>query len=252
MKPLNECRGVDARCLFRGFSIYTTMVNRENYVVLQGFMITELKLKGNELIAYALIHGYSQGEQGIFTGSQSYIASWLNCSRATTNKVLKSLVDKGLLRKTDTVKNGITFCNYETLHPVKKVYTPPVKKLDKPCQKSLHHNIVNNIEEYKYSIEREILNQVASLFDSKYYDTKSKKQKWLDAIRLLIQQDKEKPSDIVEVIKYARNDEFWQSNLLSIAGIRKKNGDGISKYDSIKARYLSNNGTHQSAFKNFD
>ena len=33
---------------------------KDNYIVIQTFMIRELKLKGNELILYALIHGFSQ------------------------------------------------------------------------------------------------------------------------------------------------------------------------------------------------
>ena len=32
----------------------------ENYIVLQGWMINKLNLKGNELTVYALIYGYSQ------------------------------------------------------------------------------------------------------------------------------------------------------------------------------------------------
>ena len=36
------------------------MVEKENYVVVQGWMITELGLKGNELLIYAVIHGFSQ------------------------------------------------------------------------------------------------------------------------------------------------------------------------------------------------
>ena len=36
------------------------MVKNENYLVIQGWMITELKLKGNELLIYAIIYGFSQ------------------------------------------------------------------------------------------------------------------------------------------------------------------------------------------------
>lgn len=36
------------------------MVKNENYLVIQGWMITELKLKGNELLIYAIIYGFSR------------------------------------------------------------------------------------------------------------------------------------------------------------------------------------------------
>ena len=37
-------------------------IKNENYVLIQGWMINELKLKGNELLIYALIYGFSQAE----------------------------------------------------------------------------------------------------------------------------------------------------------------------------------------------
>ena len=36
------------------------MVKSENYITIQGWMVTELKLKGNELLIYALIFGFTQ------------------------------------------------------------------------------------------------------------------------------------------------------------------------------------------------
>ena len=37
-------------------------------------MITELELKGNELLVYAIINGFSQSEDQEFSGSLSYLA----------------------------------------------------------------------------------------------------------------------------------------------------------------------------------
>jgi len=90
-------------------------------------------------------------------------------------------------------------------------------------------------EEYKYTLEREILNSVYSLFDTKYLDSESKKKKWLNTIRLLIQTDGETKESIVEVIKFGRTDDFWKGNFLSIPALRKKT-DGVSKFDKIKAK----------------
>lgn len=88
------------------------LVKRENYITIQGWMVTELKLKGNELLVYAIIYGFSQTEQQNFTGSQSYFAEWTNSTRQGINKTLKYLIEKGLIEKIDKYVNGVKFCHY--------------------------------------------------------------------------------------------------------------------------------------------
>ena len=52
------------------------MVHNENYITIQGWMINELGLKGNSLIIYATIYGFSQTNNCEFTGSANYLAQW--------------------------------------------------------------------------------------------------------------------------------------------------------------------------------
>ena len=87
-------------------------VNAEQYIVLQGWMISDLKLKGNELIIYACIYGFSQAESQVFSGSLQYLADWTNSTKQSVVKCLKSLVEKGFVVKTDKVINGVKFCEY--------------------------------------------------------------------------------------------------------------------------------------------
>ena len=68
-------------------------INRDNYITISGWMVTELNLKGNELIVYAMIYGFSQAENQIFDGSINYLCEWLQASRPTVINTLKSLVD---------------------------------------------------------------------------------------------------------------------------------------------------------------
>lgn len=49
------------------------LVKDENYYQISGWMINKLKLKGTELQVFAIIYGFSQGEQGVFTGSLRYL-----------------------------------------------------------------------------------------------------------------------------------------------------------------------------------
>jgi len=88
----------------------------------------------------------------------------------------------------------------------------------------------------KFLQERKILNNTFDLFPKDITNnlTDTAKEKWLDAIRKLHELDGE-PYDIIEkVIKHGRNTEFWQTNFLSVLGLRKKK-DGVMKYSKIKA-----------------
>lgn len=85
---------------------------RNQYVSILGWMVSDLKLSGNDLICYALIYGFSQDGETEFKGSLSYIAEWLNTSRQTARLVVKRLVESGLVNKRDEVINGVKFCRY--------------------------------------------------------------------------------------------------------------------------------------------
>lgn len=90
-------------------------VNSESYMVIQGWMLTELGLKGSELMAYAIIYGYSQDGESEFSGSLKYLAEWTGACKNTVIKALASLEEKGLIRKRRVVVNGVTLCRYAAL-----------------------------------------------------------------------------------------------------------------------------------------
>lgn len=74
-------------------------VREDNYFAVQGWMVTELKLKGNALMLYAIIYGFSQTTNTAFTGSVDYLCEWLGgVSRPTVINTLDNLVKQGLLR----------------------------------------------------------------------------------------------------------------------------------------------------------
>lgn len=93
-----------------------------NYIVIQGWMCNELELKGNELLIFALIHGFSQDGVSKFHGGRKYIADTFNITLPTVDKALKGLVDKGYLNKEgfdDFVNPNVYWVNFEV---VKKLY----------------------------------------------------------------------------------------------------------------------------------
>ena len=84
----------------------------ENYTSIQGWMINKLNLKGNELIVYAIIFGFSQAEEQVFNGGLKYLAEWTNSTKQGVMKNLKSLVEKGYICKRENYINGVKFCEY--------------------------------------------------------------------------------------------------------------------------------------------
>lgn len=93
-------------------------VNDNNFVTIQGWMRTKLNLKGNELLAYAVIYGFSQIAGTTFTGSRKYLAEWCGCSLATIDRTLNSLVGKGLISKTSHItKHGYLAVEYAATSP---------------------------------------------------------------------------------------------------------------------------------------
>lgn len=124
-------------------------VKDENYCLIQGWMLTKLQLKGNDLLIYAIIYGFSQTEGQVFNGSLQYLVDWTNASRQTVINSLKSLVSKGYIARSEKTINGVKFCEYYAtkLDGGSKNLTGVVKKLDQGGQKIRPNNIENNIED---------------------------------------------------------------------------------------------------------
>ena len=111
-------------------------MKNENYIQIQGWMINELNLSGNDLLCYAIIYGFSQDGESKFNGSASYLSKSMNCSKPTVFKSLNSLIDKGFITKDEIYKNGLKFCEYNAVFTGGKE-SLPVKKLKKGSKETL-------------------------------------------------------------------------------------------------------------------
>lgn len=94
-------------------------VKDSNYFVANGWMINELGLKGNELIIYAVIYGFSQDGENWYSGGQQYLAEWTQTTKKTVRSVIENLIAKGFIDKKEKEINGVKFCCY------KASFTPP-------------------------------------------------------------------------------------------------------------------------------
>jgi len=93
-----------------------------NYIVIQGWMCNELGLKGNELLIFAMIHGFSQDGVSKYYGGRKYIADTFNISLPTVDKALQGLLDKEYIIKHisgDYINPDSYWANLEV---VKKLY----------------------------------------------------------------------------------------------------------------------------------
>ena len=113
------------------------MTTKLGYIVLLPWMREELDLKGNELLVYALIHGFSQEAQGCFFGSLEYISKACGCSRPTAIETLKKLRERGLIYKRELIENNVKLCQYTAITGGSKETLPPVKNLDGGSKETL-------------------------------------------------------------------------------------------------------------------
>jgi CRP-like cAMP-binding protein len=67
-------------------------------VVILSWMITELNLKGNELLVYSIIYSFTNTDGDTwYRGSKQYLADWCGCSLEQVTKILDNFIKRGIL-----------------------------------------------------------------------------------------------------------------------------------------------------------
>ena len=95
----------------------------DNFVVIQGWMVNELNLKGNDLLVFALIYGFTRDGKTKFASGRNYIAESFNISLPTVDKALQNLIALNYIIKipcenqADTDKYYANISSKETLSP---------------------------------------------------------------------------------------------------------------------------------------
>jgi DnaD/phage-associated family protein len=134
-----------------GGNMEKNKINENNYILILGFMINDLKLKGNELLIYAIIYGFSQTENQTYKGSLQYLADWTNSTKQGVIKCLKSLIDKGYIEKKEQYLNGVKFCEYHTTK-----FNGVLNKVEWGGKQSLTNNTNNNTCSSSYNNKKEL------------------------------------------------------------------------------------------------
>lgn len=117
-------------------------------------MVTELGLRNNRLLLYALLYGFSQDKSGGYSGKQDYLMEWLGCSRAALFNLIQELKRQGLLYEAvaDSGQKTLRTARYPCLnnrHDVQSLDMPcpenrhDVQNLDTACPENRHENVQN-------------------------------------------------------------------------------------------------------------
>ena len=132
-----------------------------NYITILGWM-TNLDIKGNELLVYAIIHGFSQDNDSYFHGSINYLCKWTKTSEVCMIEVLKKLVDKGLLEK--VVRDGRTNL-YRTINPFEKnINDVSSVNVENQCNDKKYRKLDNQFD----TEVNEIINYLNNKLNSRY------------------------------------------------------------------------------------
>lgn len=112
----------------------------ENFVVIKGWMCNELNLKGNELLVFALIYGFSQDGKSKFCGGRRYIAKTFNISLPTVDSALQGLLDKAYIIRISSNDYINTDNYYYNAEVVKKLYCSGKETLPEGGKETLLNN----------------------------------------------------------------------------------------------------------------
>lgn len=88
---------------------------KDNYIVIQSWMSRTLNLKGNSLIIYALIYGFSQTDKQLCTCGDDYMAAWINGTTRGVLNIKNELIQRGLIEKVDAFDGDKRVAGYRAL-----------------------------------------------------------------------------------------------------------------------------------------
>lgn len=198
-------------------------------------------IKGN-------IYEVKRGQSILSLDSWSKRWSWDKSSVRRFFNLLEK--DEMIIVKSDNITTHLTICNYESYQGqcntddtqtkrrrnADETQTTPIKER-KEYKERKEEKEYNIIPENKFSDEViSFYNEIIGYFNLTQSHTQTTKEKWLDCIDKLVRIDNLNYDQIKVIVKWARNDEFWKTNFLSILKLRNKNKDDIKYWEIFKEK----------------
>lgn len=238
-----------------------------DYIAILAPMVSKLNLSGNNLIIFALIHGFTKDGKHEFNGSLEYICKWTNLSKSTVVATLKALVENNFINKKENVINNVKFCSYTTNYDSlienlnsSKESVPHIKKYEKGSAESeqgsaeSEHNIDNNIDIYKYkedsnhkktNIDYDFIKSEWERINPNLSSIRGLNDKRKESIKSLLKKNNASVDDLIkafEVISICSfcngcNDRSWKATFDWIISDTKSCFNRLLEGDFVKGRY---------------
>lgn len=90
-------------------------LNNKNYIAIADWMVTDFDFNTRELLCYAIIYGFSQDGESVFSGSLNYLSTWLGIRRDNVLRYLNGLVEKGVVTKEKKSSASKSWCEYRVV-----------------------------------------------------------------------------------------------------------------------------------------
>jgi DNA-binding transcriptional ArsR family regulator len=250
-KNLNKCPIDEAPVTADLIGLFFPMENKKSYyAIIPANVRYSKKLKANEKLLYGEITALTN-EKGFCYASNNYFANLYDVSKTSVSKWISSLEKNKFIRIKMTYKKGTKeieqrkiyispLLNKSSIPIEEKLNTPIEEKLkDIYNTKVLHINNKkkNNIStKSKTPVFDEIILKAfphfVALFPDQYKPkSKAQKTKWLECLDKIQRIDNYDLREVYNVAKDLRNDDFWQTNFLSILKFRNKDKNGIKYID---------------------
>ena len=224
------------------------------YGILPASIRHDQNLQPAAKVLYAEITSITSLE-GICVASNETLGDLYGVTPVTISLWLKSLKKAGYINI--SYRNGSNDREIK-LEPLKENYKRPYKKFKGDPKQVYNDNIDiynnnnnNNIYINKYSqVEKskglgdysdlilKAYDHIVLLFPERFRPrSESKKLTWLDTLDKLERLDGYSLQVVYYVAKKTREDEFWQTNFMSITKLRMSNKQGIKYIDYFKERF---------------
>ena len=151
-------------------------IKENSFITIQAFMVTELNLKGNDLLVYAVIYGFSQDGESWYTGSIDYLQQWTNSTRQGVINSLKKLCDLGLIEKKESHPTN----HYRAILKDEETAPKIVEEEKKPAKPATKFEQQKQLQE----TAKQVLSTLNDVCGTSYRDTNSN-------IRLIVTRLKE-------------------------------------------------------------
>ena len=90
------------------------MFKYNKYFVIHSWMVSCLKLKGLDLMVYAIIYGLCQyGDNHTYNANNSFLVELTGATRNGIQKSLKKLVDNDLLIRSERKHKGLLYVSFK-------------------------------------------------------------------------------------------------------------------------------------------